>query len=61
MNLGISQGIIFVPIRVLGSCVLGKDCLDALFAGQRRAFSARTLPPLAVESVGPIFLSVDVV
>jgi hypothetical protein len=35
--------------------------LDAFFTGQRRAFSARTLPFLAVESVGPIFLSVDVV
>jgi hypothetical protein len=58
MNLGISQGIVFVPIRVLGSSALRKDCLDAFFTGQGRAFSARTLPSLAVESVGPIFLSV---
>jgi hypothetical protein len=61
MNLRISQGIIFVPIRVPGSSALREDCLDAFFTGQRRAFSARTLPSLAVESVGPILLSVDVV
>ena len=61
MNLGISQRIVLVSIRVLGSSALREDCLDAFFTGQRRAFSARTLPFLAVESVGPIFLSVDVV
>jgi hypothetical protein len=61
MNLGISQGIIFVPIRVLGSSALREDCLDALFAAQRRALLAGMLPSLTVESVGPVFLSVDVV
>jgi len=61
MNLGISQGIVFVPIRVLDSSALRKDFLDAFLACQRRAFCARTLPSLAVKSVGPVFLSVDVV
>ncbi len=61
MNLRIPQGIIFVSVRVLGSCALRENRLDAFLAGQRRAFSARTLPSLAVESVGPIFLAVDVV
>ena len=61
MNLRISQRILFVPLRVLGSCALGKDRLDAFLAGQRRTLSARTLPSVAVESVGPIFLAVDVV
>ena len=61
MNLRIPKGIIFVPVRVLGSCALRKDRLDAFLTSERRAFCARTLPPLAVESVGPVFLSVDVV
>jgi hypothetical protein len=35
--------------------------LDAFFAGQQRALLAGMPPSLTVESVGPVFLSVDVV
>ena len=59
MNLGIPQRIVFVPVRVLASCTLRKDSFDAFLASQRRAFCARVLPLLAVELVGPVFLSVD--
>jgi len=61
MNLGIPQRIVFVPVRVLASCTLRKNSFDAFLASQRRAFCARALPLLAVELVGPVFLSVDVV
>ncbi|MFY9802083.1 MAG: hypothetical protein WA211_04170 [Candidatus Acidiferrales bacterium] len=40
MNLRISQRILFVSVRVLGSCALRKDRFDAFLASERRAFSA---------------------
>jgi hypothetical protein len=35
--------------------------LDALFAGQRRTISVATIGTLAIESVGALFLPVNVV
>jgi hypothetical protein len=61
MNLRIPKGIIFVPVCVPRSCALSENRLDAFLAGQREAFFPRTLSSLTVESVGPIFLAVDVV
>jgi len=40
---------------------LRKDCLDSFFAGQRRTVSVGTVGSFAVESVGALFLPMNVV
>src|SRR5260370_15190166 len=60
VNLGIPQGIFFVPVRVFGSASLRKNRFDPLLAPQGPSVSVTTFPALPGKAGRPVLLPPDI-